>query len=203
VPYLFFRPIEQWGVTPTAVVARTRLGSAQLVRAMQVELRRVNERLPVLTATTMRQLLEDSLQGAKGMAAFFSGLGTLGLTLAGIGLYAVIAFAVTRRSREIGIRMALGAGTQQVVWAVARDVATLVAIGTAAGLALWLVVVLAMRVVPVQTSGVANLQLYQPHVDPLALATIAAFTALVGLAAAYVPARRAARMDPLVALRHD
>ena len=137
------------------------------------------------------------------MAAFFTGLGTLGLTLAGIGLYAVIAFAVTRRSREIGIRMALGAGSQQVVWAVAREVATLVAVGAVAGLALWLVVVLAMRVSPVQTSGVANIQLYQPHVDPLAMVTIAAFTALVGLAAAYVPARRAARMDPLVALRHD
>ena len=203
VPYLFFRPIEQWGVTPTTVVARTTLEGATLVRAMQVELRRVNDRLPVLTATTMAQLLEDSLQGAKGMAAFFTGLGTLGLTLAGIGLYAVIAFAVTRRSREIGIRMALGAGSQQVVWAVARDVATLVAVGAAAGLALWLVAVLAMRVSPVETSGVANLKLYQPHVDPLAMLTIAAFTALVGLAAAYVPARRAARMDPLAALRHD
>ena len=54
-----------------------------------------------------------------------------------------------------------------------------------------------MRVAPVQTSGVANIQFYQPDVDPLAMLTIAAFTALVGLAAAYVPARRAARMDPL------
>ena len=170
VPYLFYRPIEQWNVMPTTVVARTTLGEAPLVRAMQVEMRRVNERLPVLTAKTMRQLLEDSLQVAKGMAAFFTGLGVLGLTLAGIGLYAVIAFAVTRRSREIGIRMALGAGSQQVVWSVAREVAALVGVGTAVGLALWLVAVLVMRVAPVQTSGVANIQLYQPDVDPLAMA---------------------------------
>ena len=202
VPYLFYRPIEQWNVMPTTVVARTALGEAPLVRAMQVEMRRVNERLPVLTAKTMRQLLEDSLQVGQGMAAFFTGLGVLGLTLAGIGLYAVIAFAVARRSREIGIRIALGAGSQQVVWSVAREVTALVGVGTAVGLALWLVAVLAMRVAPVRTSGVANIQLYQPEVDPLAMATIAAFTALVGLAAAYVPARRAARMDPLVALRH-
>jgi ABC-type antimicrobial peptide transport system permease subunit len=170
---------------------------------MQVELRRVNERLPVLTAKTMGQLLEDSLQAAKGMAAFFSGLGVLGLTLAGIGLYAVIAFAVARRSREIGIRMALGAGRQQVIWAVAREVATLVAVGTAAGLALWTIAVLVLKVAPVQTSGVANIQLYQPNLDPVAMLVIAAFTALVGVAASYVPARRAARLDPLIALRHD
>jgi predicted permease len=203
VPYMFYRAMEQSRATPTTVVARTTLGSGPLVRAMEIELRRVNERLPVLTAKTMAQVLEDSLQVAKGMAAFFTGLGVLGLTLAGIGLYAVIAFAVTRKSREIGIRMALGADSRQVVWPVAREVAMLVAVGTAVGLAMWTVVVLVMRVAPVQTSGVANIQLYQPDVDPLAMATIAVFTALVGVLASYVPARRAARMDPLIALRHD
>jgi len=203
VPYLFYRPIEQWKMTPSTVVARTTLGAAPLVRAMQIEIRQVDERLPILTAKTMVQVLEDSLQAAKGMAAFFTGLGVLGLTLAGIGLYAVIAFAVARRSREIGIRMALGAGSQQVVWSVARDVAALVAVGTGAGLGLWMLAVLVMKVVPVQTSGVANIQLYQPDVDPLAMLTIAAFTALVSIVASYVPARRAARMDPLLALRHD
>jgi predicted permease len=203
VPYMFFRPMEQWGQTPTTVVARTTLGSGPLVRAMEVELHRVNERLPVLTAGTMAQLLENSLQSAKGLAAFFTGLGVLGLTLAGIGLYAVIAFAVTRRSREIGVRMALGAGSQQVVWSVSRDVAVLVGAGTIVGLALWIVAVLVMRVAPVQTSGVANIQLYQPDVDPLAMTLIAAFTAFVGVLASFVPARRAARMDPLIALRHD
>jgi predicted permease len=203
VPYLFFRPIEQWRVAPTTVVARTSLGSGALVRAMQTELRRVHDRLPVLTAKTMTQVLEDSLQPTTGIAAFFVGLGTLGLSLAGIGLYAVIAFAVARRSREIGIRMALGAGSQQVVWSVARGVAALVGAGTAVGLALWIVAVLVMKAAPVQTSGVANIQIYQPDVDPLAMLTIAVFTAMVGVVASYVPARRAARMDPLIALRHD
>ena len=203
VPYLFYRPIEQWNVTPSTVIARTTLGAAPLVRAMQIEIREVDERLPILTAKTMVQVLEDSLQVAKGMAAFFTGLGVLGLTLAGIGLYAVIAFAVTRRSREIGIRMALGAGSQQVVWSVARDVAALVAVGTGAGLGLWMIAVLVMKVAPVRTSGVANIQFYQPDVDPLAMLAIAGFTAFVAVAAAYVPARRAARLDPLIALRHD
>jgi predicted lysophospholipase L1 biosynthesis ABC-type transport system permease subunit len=203
VPYMFFRPIDQWGRLPTTIVARTTLGSGSLVRAMQIELRRVDGRLPVLTAKTMGQLLEDSLQAAKGIAAFFTGLGVLGLTLAGIGLYAVIAFAVARRSREIGIRMALGAARQQVVWTVAREVGALVGAGTVVGLALWTVAVLVLKVAPVRTSGVANVQLYQPDLDPVALLAIAMFTALVGIAASYVPARRAARLDPLIALRHD
>jgi hypothetical protein len=203
VPYMFYRAMDQWRVTPTTVVARTALGSGPLVRAMEIELRRVNERLPVLRAKRMAQVLEDSLVAAKGMAAFFTGLGVLGLTLAGIGLYAVIAFAVARRSREIGIRMALGAGSRQVVWSIAREVATLVAVGTAVGLSLWAVAVLVMRVAPVQTSGVANISLYQPDLDPLAMTVIALFTALVGVTASYVPARRASRLDPLIALRHD
>ena len=140
---------------------------------------------------------------AKGMAVFFTGLGVLGLTLAGIGLYAVIAFAEARRSREIGIRMALGAGSQQVVWSVARDVAALVAVGTAVGLSFWAIAVLAMRVAPVRTSGAANIQLYQPDLDPLAMLAITLFAAFVGVLASFVPARRATRLDPLVALRHD
>ena len=75
--------------------------------------------------------------------------------------------------------------------------------GTVTGLLLWTIAVLVLKVAPVQTSGVANIQLYQPDLDPLAMLAIALFTALVGVAASYVPARRAARLDPLIALRHD
>jgi ABC-type antimicrobial peptide transport system permease subunit len=201
---VFYRSIDQWGVAPNVVVARTTLGSAPLVRAMQTELRRVDEALPVLTAKTMRQFLDDSLVVARGGAVFFTALGVLGLTLAGIGLYAVIAFAVSRRAREIGIRMALGADSRHVVRVVASDVAALVGAGTALGLAVSLAGVLVLRVTGATASnGVASLSLYQPAIDPAAMAIIAAFAATVGLVAACLPARRAARMDPLVALRHD
>ena len=121
-------------------------------------------------------------------------------TMAASVPHAVVAFAVSRRSREIGIRMALGARGQQVVWAVAREVAMLVGVGTGIGLALSLMAIQALRIVRVSTPGVS---LYRPTVDPAALLAIAAFMAIVGVAAAYMPARRAARMDPLVALRHD
>ena len=128
----------------------------------------------------------------------------LGLCLAGIGLYAVIAFAVSRRAREIGIRMALGADSRQVVRAVAARSGGARRRRHAVGLALSVAGILVLRVTGATTSnGVASLSLYQPDVDPVAMAIIAVFTAMVGLVAAYVPARRAARMDPLSALRHD
>ncbi len=132
-PQLFYRSFAQWGLPPTTVLARTSLDAAGLVGAMQRELRAVNVTLPVISAKTMAQYLEESLVAPKAIATFLGGLGMLGLCLAGIGLYAVVAFAVSRRSREIGIRMALGARSQQVVWTVAREVAMLVGVGTARG----------------------------------------------------------------------
>ena len=199
-PQLFYRSFAQWDLPPTTVLARTSLDAAGLVGAMQRELRAVNAALPVISAKTMAQYLEESLVAPKAVATFLGGLGALGLCLAGIGLYAVVAFAVSRRSREIGIRMALGARSQQVVWTVAREVALLVGVGTGAGL-------------DSDTAGDPGPP-GRHRVDPGHLAVppdrrsagaalIAAFMAMVGLAAAVVPARRAARMDPVTALRHD
>ena len=176
---------------------------AGLVGAMQRELRALDLAVPVVSAKTMAQFLDESLMLGRIAAGFLGALGVLGLCLAGIGLYAVVAFAVARRSREIGVRMALGARSGQVVWSVGREMAVLVGVGTGVGLALSIVAILFLRVVSVPPSGAANITLYRPDVDPAALASIAVFMAMVGIAAAYVPARRAARLDPLLALRHD
>jgi putative ABC transport system permease protein len=200
IPQVFYQSFAQSDQPPTTVVARTSLDAATLAGAMQRELRAVNAALPVVAATTMERQLEDSLAAPKAVATFLGGLGALGLCLAGIGLYAVVAFAVSRRSREIGIRMALGARRQQAVWTVARDVGVLVGVGTGAGLTLTLLAILALRAVVVPTPGIS---VYRPAIDPLAMLTVAAFVAVVGLGAAYVPARRAAMVDPLVALRRD
>jgi predicted permease len=199
-PHLFYRSFTQWGLPPTTVLARTSHDAAGLVGVMQRELRAVNATLPVISAKTMAQYLEESLVGPKAVATFLGALGALGVCLAGIGLYAVVAFAVSRRSREIGIRMALGARSQQAVWTVAREVALLVAVGTGAGLILTVLAILALRAMTVPTPGIS---FYRPTADPIALLSIVAFMAMVGLAAAFVPARRAARMDPAEALRRD
>jgi len=116
------------------------------------------------------------------VATLLGALGGLGLVLASIGLYAVVAFAVARRSREIGIRMALGARSRQVVWSVARGVAGLIGVGTGIGLVLTVLVMLALRATSGSADiGIGNMDVYRPSIDPVALVAIAAVTAVVAL----------------------
>jgi putative ABC transport system permease protein len=199
-PQLFYRSFTQWDLPPNTVLARTSLEGAGLVGSMQREMRAVNATLPVVSAKTMAQYLEESLVAPKAVATLLGGLGALGLCLAGIGLYAVVAFRVSRRSREIGIRMALGARSPQVVWTVTKEVAVLVGVGTGVGLVLSLLAILALRVFTAPAPGIS---LYRPTADPVALIAIAAFMAAVGLSAASMPTWRATRMDPLKALRRE
>ena len=203
VPPPIYVSYMQSGAPPTTVLARTSGDAAALVAAMRRELRAMDATLPVMTAKTMRRELEESQAVPKAVAMFLGVLGGLGLVLASIGLYAVVAFAVARRSREIGIRMALGASRQQVVWSVARGVAGLIGVGTGVGLILSVIAMLALRAVGSRDTGIGNIAVYRPEIDPVTLLAIAGVMALVGVAAACVPARRAARLDPLVALRHE
>jgi len=204
IPPPFYLSYTQSDALPTTVVARTAGDAGALLAAMQRELRAIDVTLPVITARTMAQALENSQVAPRAVATLLAMLGGLGLVLASIGLYAVVAFAVARRAREIGIRMALGARSQQVIASIARGVAGLIGIGTAIGLVLSVLVMLVLRLSSGSGDiGVGNISIYRPHLDPLALVAIAAVTALVGVAAAFVPARRAARMHPLTALRHE
>ena len=200
----YYRSYTQSGAQATTVIARTTRDAGSLVAAMQRELRAVDVTLPVITAKTMAQARAES-QAAPAMAAtFLAVLAGLGLVLASIGLYAVVAFAVARRSREIGIRMALGARSQQVVSNIARGVAGLIGVGTGIGLFLTVLLMLVLRASSGEADiGIGHLSVYRPSVDPLALLGIAAVTAVVGVVAAFVPARRATKMHPLVALRHE
>jgi ABC-type antimicrobial peptide transport system permease subunit len=200
----YYRSYTQTGAPPTTVIARTSGNAAALVAAMQRELRALDMTLPVVTASTMAQKLEQSQAPPKAVAMFLGVLGGLGLVLASIGLYAVVAFAVARRSREIGIRMALGARSHQVVWSIARGVAGLIGIGTGIGLFLSLLAMLALRAWSGSGDiGIGSISVYRPNIDPVPLLAIVAVTAIVGVVGVFMPARRAARMHPLVALRRD
>jgi len=199
-PHLFYRSFAQANLPATVIMARTSREAVDLVGSMQRELRAADATLAVVAVKTMAQYLEESLAAPKAVATMLGGLGVLGLCLAAIGLYAVVAFRVARRSREIGIRMALGALGPQVVWTVTREVASLVAAGTVMGLGLSVLSIVAFRSLSAPAPGVT---LYRPHTDPLALAAIALFMALVGITAASLPTWRATRIDPLKALRRD
>ena len=172
----------------------------RLVAAMQRELRAMDPSLPVVSAQTMAQRNERSLGPPRAVAIFLGLLGALGLALAGVGLYAVVAFAVSRRSREIGIRMALGARSREVIWNVGRGVGGLLGVGAGIGMSLAAIVIFAMRAFSNPAPGIT---IYQPSFEPLAMLAILGFLMVVGLAAAIVPARRASRLSPLIALRQD
>ena len=204
IPPPFYVSYTQSEALPTTVVARTTGDAGALLAAMQRELRAVDTTRPVITARTMAQAVENSQVAPRAVATLLAMFAGLGLVLASIGLYSIVAFAVARRAREIGIRMALGARSPQVIASIAGGVAGLVGIGTAIGLILSVMVMLVLRISSGSGDiGIGNVSFYRPEIDPLALLAIAAVTALVGVAAAFVPARRAARMHPLAALRHE
>ena len=196
---LFYRSYLQVDRPPTAVLARTSLDATALVGAMQRELRALDPTLPVISAKTMEQHMEEGLFFPKTASAFLGAMGMLGLTLAGIGLYAVVAFAVSQRSREVGIRIALGARNSQVTWLIAREVASVMGVAVALGASMS---VAAGLVLAQLDASAPNVGLRIAIAEPASLALITVLMLLVASAATYFPVRRAAKADPVSALRH-
>ena len=164
-----------------------------LTPALREQLRQLDPELPLVDVRTLTSLVDGTRFGNKVFAALFSLAAGLGLLLAAIGLYAVTAYAIARRTAEIGIRMALGARAPQVVWLfVARTVAPL-ALGFIAGLAGAYGVGQFVSSMPIGTS---------PH-DPATFVATSLTLVAVVLVAAVMPARRAARIDPAIALRYE
>jgi predicted permease len=153
----------------------------------------IDPRLPVREMITIRQLIDSSLAQERLMARLSGFFGLLALGLACLGIYGLMTFQVAKRTNEIGIRMALGANRQRVIWLVIRDIVVLVTPGAAVG------------VVGALFSGrVASSMLF--GVTPTDLATLTVSTGLLitaAVAAGYLPARRASRIDPIDALRQE
>ena len=147
----------------------------------------------VFGAKTLKQADDQALINERMTAALSEVFGGLALLLAAIGLYGLMAFAVTRRTHEIGIRMALGAPRRELLWMVLGQTVRLVGIGLAIGVPCALA---ASRALAHMLFGVS------PG-DPLTLAAVSLALLIAGLAAGYIPATRATRVDPMVALRHE
>jgi len=178
---------------PRDLVVRTKIDPASLAAAVRQEVWAVDKDQPVAGVRTMEQILADSIDRPRFNALLLALFGATALALAGVGIYGVMAYTVTQSTREIGIRMALGAQAADVRQMIVSQALRLGAIGLALGLvAAWA----ATRVMASLLFGVGA-------GDPLTFAAVTAMLAAVLLVAAYVPARRATAIDPVVALRAE
>jgi ABC-type antimicrobial peptide transport system permease subunit len=174
-------------------VVRTQGDAAAMTASIRNILSQLDRNLPVFDVETMSGRIDDSVYTDRLLAALTTAFGTLALLLTAVGLYGVITYVVSRRTAEIGIRMALGATQGNVVALVLREVGILAALGVAAGLVM---AYTASRSVQSQLFGIKGL-------DFAILAGTVVVLAIVALTAGAVPALRAARIQPLVALRHE
>jgi putative ABC transport system permease protein len=194
----FYQPLAQldamaWGWTRRTlfVVARTDGDPAGLAAGVREALARVDPGVPLFNARTMEERMALTLETARFNALLLTLLGGVGLLLAGVGIYGVIAYLTTQRTAEIGIRLALGASRMNVLRLIVRQAAVPVGAGVVLG---GMGATLAARAVAAQLVNVkAN--------DPLTFVTVAAILAVVALLAALIPARRAAGLDPTRALQ--
>ncbi len=192
-PYVYIPYAQRQKITRMTFYVRSERDPLLLASSLQDTVRQLDANLPVYDLKTMQRVVEEDLFSARMVAvlsACFAGLAAL---LAALGIYGVLAYVVVQRTREIGIRMALGALASNVRLLILKEVGSMVLIGVAVGLPL--------------AYGLARFSeslLYGVHAgDPVVYALGLGLIALIALAACFIPARRATRVDPLVALRYQ
>jgi predicted permease len=191
-PYLFF-PFAQMFSGEASLFVETEGNPRGVMEAVMREARGVNEKVPIVDAITLRQHMGSALFEDTTAAWLVGSLGLLGIFLASVGLYGVISYTVNRRTREIGIRMALGAESNDVMSLVLAQSLKLVLVGVVMGLGFAFA---ASRVMAGVLYGVKP-------TDPLAFCGGAILVIAISLLASYLPARRATHVDPMEALRYE
>jgi putative ABC transport system permease protein len=191
-PDVYF-PLVQRPANTLSLAVRTEADPASLTAAIRSQLQKLDPDLPVFNITTMAQQVARQTTQARFSTWLLSIFGGLALVLAAVGIYSVMAYAVEQHTREIGIRMALGAQAGDVLKLVIGQGMKLALLGVALGLGAALAL----------TQLMTRLLFGVAAADPLTYAVIAAALSLVALLACWLPARRATRVDPLVALRYE
>jgi predicted permease len=176
-----------------AFYVRTALDSESMFATLRRKVRELDPALPVYGMKTLERQLDDTLSTERMIAALSAAFGILATILAALGLYGVMAFVVARRTKEIGLRMALGAPRGQVIWMVMRETAILVAVGMTIGIPVSLAL---SKYVSTQLYGVKPTDIWSAAAALVILATVAA-------GAGFLPARRASTIDPIQALRYE
>jgi predicted permease len=193
VPPLFFSPWRQEGANMLSFYVRTAVPPEQQLRAIPALLKRIAPTVPIEELKTMPQQIRDNVfldRLISILSAVFAALATL---LAAVGLYGVLAYTVQQRTREIGVRMALGADAGKVRALVVRQVGAMAVLGGVAGIGL------ALALGKLLQSLLYGLEAQDPAVFVMALAALGA----VAFGASYVPVLRASRVDPVEALRYE
>ena len=190
---LVFFPLAQGMRHITNVTVRTSGATEGVTSALRAAIQRVDPMLPLRDVVAVRTLHERNLSRERMVARIAGALGLLALLLVGVGLYGVVAYSVSRRTNEMGVRLALGASARTVSWLVLRDSLTTIIAGLVLGAALAFP---ALKLTQRLVFGIA------PH-DPGTLGAAAALLLMVGVLAALVPAWRASRIDPIEAIRAE
>jgi predicted permease len=192
-PPTVYQPFLQGTPRGMTAVLRTAVDPNSLVDEVRATVRQVDTNLPLTNVTTQSRQVEQRFAQERLFANAYTLFGALALTLACIGLFGLMSYGVSRRTNEIGIRLALGAGRPRVIRMVLGESLVLVGAGIGVGLA---AAFAAGRFVASVLFGLAP-------TDPATMAVTIVLIVAVGVLAAYAPARRAARVDPMVALRAD
>jgi predicted permease len=185
--------VPNWGNVSGAFYVRAGMGSQALYGALRSEVKKLDASMPVYELKTLAGQLDETLLTERLIALLSAGFALLATLLATIGLYGVMAFAVARRTKELGLRMALGAQPGSVIWMVMREVLALLAIGLAVGIP---AAIGLGRFVAAQLYGIKGSDPWIAGASMLLLIAVAS-------AAGWIPAQRASRVDPILALRYE
>ena len=192
-PFMYFPMTQKSNLGSATFYVRTQQDPLAMGEVLRKRVALFDPALPVFGLETLNDQIDDSMFSARLVAFLSIAMAALAALLAAIGLYAVMAYSVVRRTREIGIRMAIGASRNGVAWLVLREVVRLAAVGLVIGIPLAFVLT---TVVQAALYGVKA-------ADPLTYAAAGVLVAAMALLAGFLPARRATSVDPMVALRYE
>lgn len=190
---LSYWPHSELAFSTMMLAVKTSGDPMGLVPALQSVVKQMDPDIPLSSVSTMEDWIGDSVARQRFSALLLAVFASIALLLAGIGIYGVVSYATNQRTREFGVRMALGAEPADVLWLVVRQGVGLAALGVVTGLAGAAALVQFLQSLLYNTS---------PY-DPATLIGVAAFLAGVTLLACWIPARRATRVDPIIALRYE